>query len=397
MANLFAVPDLQHLAFPCLLLVFYVVCWLLVGRDPKIENVAPRYEPPAGISPGVARYILTGGSDGTTLAAVLAGLAAKGVVSIQPQGGTYAITLLNSSTIVLPDEACAVRTLFNVVLAVQPYTDSNTAILGDASPQTSISQTNTSVTFRSTGEPAPPEATFGGKAIASISGAAVGLSPSPERQAVIDPLAGQDIKGHLDALQDTFRKNLQGIYFRQNFRYAGIGVVATFAWGLFIAATLEVGSSMFITFWLLMFTSISGLVIGGVWTSKPTHPSVKQRVLRVLLPIVFFGLPGATIYFAALPQSHGFVLALLFSVLLNSIFFVIMRAPTTLGVTILRQLAGFREFLLRVEQDRLDRVNTPEQRAELMNRFLPYAIALNVREGWGDKMASAFSDAIVER
>ena len=78
---------------------------------------------------------------------------------------------------------------------------------------------------------------------------------------------------------------------------------------------------------------------------------------------------------AALPHSHGFVLALLLSVLLNSIFFVIMRAPTPRGLMVLQQLAGFREFLMRVEQDRLDRVNTPEQRAELMDRFLPYAIA----------------------
>ena len=91
------------------LLVFYVVCWLAVGRDPKIENVAPRYEPPAGISPGVARYILTGGSDGTTLAAVLAGLAAKGVVAIQPQSGSYAVSLLNSSPILLPDEAVSYK------------------------------------------------------------------------------------------------------------------------------------------------------------------------------------------------------------------------------------------------------------------------------------------------
>jgi predicted membrane protein DUF2207 len=74
-----------------------------------------------------------------------------------------------------------------------------------------------------------------------------------------------------------------------------------------------------------------------------------------------------------------------------------MRAPTARGLVMLQQLAGFSEFLTRVEQDPLDRVNTPEHRAELMNRFLPYAIALNVREGWGDKMASDFSDAIVER
>jgi hypothetical protein len=397
MANLLTIADFYRLAFPALLLVFYVVCWLAVGRDPKIENVAPRYEPPTGISPGVARYILTGGSDGTTLAAVLAGLAAKGVVAIQPQSGSYAVSLLNSSLILLPDEAAVVRTLFNVLSTVQPYADSNTAIIGEPSPQTSGRQAIHNASFPPAVVTMRNDGAFSEEMVAPGSGAAVGRAPSPESQVVIDPLAASAIKNHIDALQDTFRKNLQGVYFRQNFRYAGIGVFATFAWGLFIAATLEASSSMFITFWLLMFTSIAGLVIGGMWTSKPTRPSAKQRVARVLVPVFFFGLPGAMIYFAALPQSHGFVLALLLSVLLNSIFFVIMRAPTPRGLIILQQLAGFREFLMRVEQDPLDRVNTPEQRAELMNRFLPYAIALNVREGWGDKMASAFSDAIVER
>ncbi|HZE81768.1 MAG TPA: hypothetical protein VE604_12770 [Candidatus Polarisedimenticolia bacterium] len=396
MANLFAIHDAYHLVFPGLLLVFYVVCWLALGRDPEIGNIAPRYEPPAGISAGVARYILTGGSDGTTLAAVLTGLAAKGVVSIQPKAGSYTVTLLNSSTIVLPDEASVVRTLFNVVLTVQPYADSNTAILGDALLLKSSGQAN-SITFRPESGPVRSEAISADRVLETGLGAAVGRSPSPETQVVIDPLAAAAIKGHLDALQDTFRKNLQGIYFRQNFRYAGMGMAATFAWALFTAATLEAPSSMFITFWLLLFTSIAGLVIGGVWTSKPTHPSPRQRVTRVILPVLFFGLPGSLIYVAALPQSHGFVLALLLSVLLNNIFFVIMRAPTPRGFVILQQLAGFREFLVRVEQDQLDRVNTPEQRTELMNRFLPYAIALKVREGWGDKLASAFSDAIVER
>jgi hypothetical protein len=397
MANLFAISDLHHLVFPVLLLVFYVVCWLAIGRDAKIENIAPQYEPPAGISPGVARYILTGGSDGTTLAAVLTGLSAKGVVSIQPQAGTYTVTLLNSSTMVLPDEASVVRTLFNVVLTAQPYADSNTAIVGDTSLQEALRSLKNGNTIHPAAGKAWSEAIFAGKVVDPALGAAIGRSPSPETHAVINPLAATAIKYHLDALQDTFRKNLQGIYFRQNFRYAGIGMAVTFAWALLVAATLEASSSMFITFWLLLFTSLAGLVIGGVWTSKPTHPSTRQRVTRVLLPVLFFGMPGAMIYVAALPHSHGFVLALLLSVLLNNIFFVVMRAPTPRGVAILLQLVGFREFLVRVEQDRLDRVNTPEQRAELMNRFLPYAIALNVREGWGDKMASAFSDAIVER
>ena len=394
MANLFAIHDPHHLLFPGLLLVFYVICWLAVGRDPKIGNVATRYEPPAGISPGVARYVLTGGSDGTTLAAVLAGLAAKGVVAIQPQTEGYAVSLINSSPILLPDEASVVKTLFSVISTVQPYADSNTAIVGEPSPP---SRPESGVIVRPAVVSMRSSRAIAEKTVGAGSGAAVGLSPSPESQVVIDPLAGPTIKGHIDALQETYSKSLRGVYFRQNFRYAGIGMAATFAWGLFTAATLEVSSSMFITFWLLMFTSIAGLVIGGVWTSKPTRPSAKQRAARFIVPVLFFGLPGAVIYFAALPQSHGFVLALLLSVMLNSIFFIIMRAPTPRGLLILQQLAGFREFLMRVEQDPLDRVNTPEQRAELMNRFIPYAIALNVREGWGDKMASAFSDAIVER
>ena len=74
-----------------------------------------------------------------------------------------------------------------------------------------------------------------------------------------------------------------------------------------------------------------------------------------------------------------------------------MRAPTAEGARILRQLAGVREFLVRAEQDRLERVNTPGERAEIVDRFLPYAIALNVKESWGDALAAAFSNAVIER
>ena len=402
MANLFAISDFYRLAFPGVLLVFYVVCWLAVGRDPKIGNVAPRYEPPAGISPGVARYILTGGSDGTTLAAVLAGLAAKGVVAIQPQGGSYAVSLLNSSPILLPEEASLVRTIFNVVSTVQPYADSNTAILGEASfanfEPANIRQSGEQHFAQSCSCVDARQRRFERKDGWGRFGRgcrAVAVTGKPCRYRSIG--CGRPSRAILMRCKIRSEKTFREFTSARTSVMPALAWLPLCAWAMFTAATLEASSSMFITFWLLMFTSIAGLVIGGVWTSKPSRPSAKQRVTRVLVPVLFFGLPGAVIYFAALPQSHGFVLALLLSVMLNSIFFVIMRAPTPRGLMILQQLAGFREFLMRVEQDPLDRVNTPEQRAELMNRFLPYAIALNVREGWGDKMASAFSDAIVER
>jgi hypothetical protein len=363
--------DSYPLLFPALLLVVYVFCWLRVGRDPRIKNVSPQYEPPAGVSPGVARYIRTGGSDGTTLAAVAASLAARGVLAIQPVEGKYRLDLLDPRRPVLPEEAALVKSLFQVEVPVDPYRAA--PAVGAAAPA------------------APPPATT-----TTSGGAALGLGPATDH-AEIDPALASGIIEPLNAIQETFRKNLTGVYFRDHRGYALAGILATFVWGMGTALFLEAQSSIFLTFWLLMFTTLAGLVIGGYWTAKPTHPTPSQRFGRILMPVLFFVLPGAVIYFAALPENHGFVLALLLSVLVNNVFFVIMRAPTPLGLETLRQLAGFREFLVRVEQDRLDRLNSSAERAALMNRFLPYAIALEVREGWGDSMAAALSDKIVER
>lgn len=379
-----SLPDgFSVLLFPAGLFVFYLISWLLVGRDPKIRNVVPQYEPPPGVSPGVARYVITGGSDGTTLASVLAGMAAKGVVSIEPVDQCYQLKLLNSKIAVWPEEAAIAKNLFHTELPTQAYAASHTAIVGLPDPaQQGARQSG--------------QAIFGDDVAEASLGIAAASAAPEQAQAELNPALAGEIKAHIDAIQDTFRKNLQGIYFRQNFRFAGIGILATFVWALVSAASIKTPSSMFTTFWLFMFTSIAGLVIGAYLASKPARPTTSQRIGRYLMPLIFFGAPGAVIYFVALPQNHLFVIALLLAVLLNSVFFVLMRASTAQGRTILQQLAGFREFLQRVDQDRLDRLNTPE-RAEAMDKFLPYAIALGVKEGWGDTMAAALSNAVVER
>jgi uncharacterized membrane protein len=146
-----------------------------------------------------------------------------------------------------------------------------------------------------------------------------------------------------------------------------------------------------------MFTSIAGLVFSAYLSSRPARPTLSQRLQVVIIPLLFFILPAFLIGHLAMPSAQFFVLALVVSVILNSISMFLMRSPTAEGQKALEHLAGFREFLVRVEQDQLERMNTPAEKAELMNRFLPYAIALGVKEGWGDTMASAFSNAIVER
>lgn len=388
--------DLRFMIFPAVLFVYYLICWLFVGKDPKIKNVIPQYEPPHGISPGVARYVLTGGSDGTTLAAVLAALAAQKVISIQPQGRNFLITLLNDKVRVMPEEAAVVNNILGAELPVQAYSATHTGTIGSPSVPDQAQAAHIGDVVRAFQDRKPSAPAFGDDVLESSTGTAVSRSAS---QTVLDPLETSKIKSVLDATQATFRDSLKGIYFRWNFQYVLAGMAAMCVWALGNSFFLDTpqGSPVFLTFWLLMFTSIAGVVMGGVFISKPTHPTGAQRVQRFLLPIFFFLLPGFLIYEFALPTAHGFVLAVLISVAMNSIFIVLMRAPTAEGRRVLEQLAGFREFLLRVEQDRLDRMNTPAQKAELMDRFLPYAIALGVKEGWGDTMAAAFSNAVVER
>jgi hypothetical protein len=225
------------------------------------------------------------------------------------------------------------------------------------------------------------------------------LAAAPRRAVVINPKSSYQVKLAIDALQESFRKKLEGVYFRWKFGYAFAGIVVTFAFGLLASLFIDTpqAPSTFLTLWLLLFTSVAGIVLAFARSSRPAQPTAGQSMTPAVVLLFFFVIPGFVIGAVAMPAAKWFVLALLLSVALNSAFLVLMRAPTEQGRKVLEQLAGFREFLARVEQDRLERLKTPEEKAGEMNRFLPYAIAIGVREGWGDTMAAAFSNAIVER
>src|SRR5215472_2671060 len=167
--------DFRLLIFPAVMLMYYLICWLLVGRDPKVENVTAQYDAPPGISPGVARYILTGGSDGTTLAAILANLAAKQVISLQPEGRSYRIKLLNDQATLIPEEAVVLKSLFHVEMPVEAYA------------ATRIKRSNDSVAQQPSSVANTPE------------------QPQPSTEAVLNPAAGVEIKSILDAIQSVFR------------------------------------------------------------------------------------------------------------------------------------------------------------------------------------------------
>jgi hypothetical protein len=340
--------DKWYLAAPLALCLYYFLAWLAIGRSPKPGTIVVRYEPPAGISPAGARYLITTGSDGRTLAAVIAALAARDCLSVEPHDGMYKLTRLapdpGEQSKLAPEEASALNYLFED----GPVTE--------ISP--SMSQENSARNSR-----------------------------------------------YVANIQQDLAQRFGGIYFTRHIGYVTVGVLATFIVAFSLAASAQgrdTGGTFFMTTWILFCALILGAIVETgllpAWKAvlRGTAGSIK------LLPgtaaagvfVFFFG-------FLLVKLSQGvspaFALMVAALALVNLIWAPFLKRMTKEGRATLDALEGFRQFLVSVEQDRLHRLNasSTEPAAEL--KYLPYAIALEVREAWGDHLAEAFFATTIQR
>ena len=85
----------------CLLAVFgyFLVSWIMVGRDPKHGVIIPLFEPPEGFTPQEVRYLDgLGTCDNTTLSAAVMHLAVQRALTItESQGKVYTLTKADGS------------------------------------------------------------------------------------------------------------------------------------------------------------------------------------------------------------------------------------------------------------------------------------------------------------
>lgn len=117
----------------------------------------------------------------------------------------------------------------------------------------------------------------------------------------------------------------------------------------------------------------------------------KNRLFKLnslyLLPPVLMTLAAAVIAFM-LPGSVAIWLAyILLSLLLHGLFAWLMRAPTPAGRLVMDEIEGFKMYLGTAEQDRLDRMRSPQLTPEVFEAFLPYAYALGVENTWCNRFA----------
>jgi hypothetical protein len=329
--------DRWLLAAPAVLFLYYLIVWMKLGPEPALGSVPVRYDPPEELSPAAVRYIRTTGTDARTLAAVIAQLAARGCIGIELQDGAYKLTQLK--------------------------TDANVV-----------------------------------KSLASEEARVLEMLFEDGKEIILHPNKGDDLNKYSLAIQGQLQKRLDGQYFTRHAGYIILGILASLIAAMSMAVTADgkdTSGVLFLTWWFFF----CGMILGAMLLTS-IIPACKLAMRgmggtrQLLIGLGVLGVFGSGFVLVLKQMSRGispaYTVMLVAMVTINVGWIPALKRMTPRGRQAVAEIEGFRTFLEKVEQDRMQRLNTTQDAPQTSIEFLPYAIALEVRESWGDHLAEAF-------
>ncbi|HWN75036.1 MAG TPA: DUF2207 domain-containing protein [Candidatus Udaeobacter sp.] len=321
-------------------LLYYLIAWSAVGRDPERGVIMALYEPPANLSPSAMRYLMRMGYDNKTFAAAVLDMAVRGFLKITEESGAYRLTLTGKDNRALtPDEKQIASNLF----------DGRNDIL--------LKQENHTL-----------------------------------------------IKSAMVATQKWLKTGEEKTYFLTNSRYLIPAILISLLVALAYFASLGFAGTiggLFMALWLTIWTvAVSALVLGALaaWREvlRGGHSALisgGRALFLTLFALPFLGGEAIGLFFLTKLTSLSFGVFLIATGILHGVFVHLMKAPTFAGRRLMDQVEGFKMFLGSVDGDRLNRATPPQQTTEVFEKFLPYALALDVEQDWANKFSGILSAA----
>ena len=328
------------------LLVYLLGAWLRVGRDPRGGVIIPLYHPPEGLSPGAARYVCRQTYDDKAFAAGLVGLASKGYLEItEDSDGDYVLKRMDAAT--------------------APLTRGEKSLLKELMVLDELT---------------------------------------------LDNKQYRIVKEARDVHENVLKAEYEGSYFNRNRGYlVPAFVVLVLTWiGAVIAQgdLVNIAFGAFLTFWVGIWTfGVYGLVTGlvGAWGRAGRALMRAGRsagkalgfigsliqaafITAFSVPFVIAELAALTIIAFLMGLETAGILAL--AVVVTVVFYHLMKAPTLAGRKVLDQIEGFRLYLSVAEKDALKLAGAPRVDQKLYEAYLPYAVALDVENEWGERFAA---------
>lgn len=176
-------------------------------------------------------------------------------------------------------------------------------------------------------------------------------------------------------------------YFVKHSKHLTKGTLATVA--AFALFMYFVGGGY--PFVLLFFAPFIGVglfcIYNGIRSLKSTYG---LSLFLVLFGLGFTGGPGYMLYQFVGKMEPTSAVFIILATLMFIAFIYLIKAPTVYGAAMLSEIAGFKMYLETAEQHRLNLLNPPELSPQLFEKFLPYAMALDVENAWGAKFEQLF-------
>jgi len=332
-------------AFGLLVLIsFYLLAWSKVGKDPEEGTVIPLFFPPKWVSPALARLVMRiGSSDDKLFAVGVVNMAVKGFLTIkEDEDNVFTLKKTGTGEARLSGgESKIARKLFG------------------SSNKIKLKKTNHS-----------------------------------------------KIGGAKEELQKYLMKAARNKYFILNKGYFVVGLIIT---GLTLAVVIlgasNQGLAVFMTVWLSGW-SFGCFALGAMVISAWRGFAAPGGGLKVVntagaVGITLFSLPffagevfGLWALSSAVSPLAAVTIVLIISI--NAIFYYLLKAPTLSGRKLMDEIEGFKLYLSVTEKDRMNILNPPEKTPELFEKYLPYALALDVEHEWSEQFAEVLAAASMD-
>jgi len=319
--------------------LFYLITWFWWGKDLKPGTIVTQYEPPRGLSPALMRYIWKQGFDERVVWAGLLSLVSRGLAVLDKRED---------------------------VTYIRPI-------------------------WPSQRHPSLPK-----EELVLYNGLGTARGRKGVRVSLID-----EWTSHLAVqLADILRVTQHGMWFVENRRVVLAGSALSGLALLVMASpvSFEQLAALIIPSTLVAVGAFYGyFIVQRIWDLlRVAREHVRVSILRRMLVMVLLAIPStASVIFGGviLGIVFGLKLLVMAAVLtgINLLFLYLMKAPTAQGRKLLDEIEGFRHFLNMVEHLPMDLPDAPKSKAGLYEKYLPYALALEVEQQWCDQTAAIAS------
>lgn len=205
--------------------------------------------------------------------------------------------------------------------------------------------------------------------------------------------SGEHIRACAETLKNSISSEVHHRFLKSNGEYVVLGAaLSTFA-GIDLLGSSPTGTQVLHA--VVVMAVAGGLAMAASALNlgkQDERESRKKSPVGAVLAIAFLTLTSVS--WMSLKEASWPLAAIAAIIAINLLFQWLLKAPTEAGRKLRDEVEGFRDFLSTVELEKFRTLYPRENVPETIDRFFPYAYALDLEHEWNERFGTTVRDAI---